>query len=84
MPRHPRVHAPGLLFHLMARGNNVQTVFGSDKDYEAFLDQLRVVRGRYPFYLYAYAQPLPLAIGGSRIANCSDHAIAAYRLCSAF
>jgi REP element-mobilizing transposase RayT len=38
----------------MARGNNGQTVFGSDKDYEAFLDQLRVVRGRYPFYLYDY------------------------------
>ena len=54
MPRHPRVHAPGLLYHLMARGNNGQTVFGSDKDYEAFLDQLRMVRGRYPFYLYAY------------------------------
>ena len=38
----------------MARGNNGQKVFVSDKDYEAFLDQLRVVRGRYPFYLYAY------------------------------
>src|SRR5258705_1886086 len=49
-----RIHAPGLLYHLMARGNNGQKVFVSDKDYEAFLDQLRVVRGRYPFYLYAY------------------------------
>ena len=39
----------------MARGNNGQKVFLSDKDYEAFLDQLLVVRGRYPFYLYAYA-----------------------------
>ena len=38
----------------MARGNNGQKVFLSDKDYEAFLDQLVVVRGRYPFYLYAY------------------------------
>jgi hypothetical protein len=26
----------------------------SDKDYEAFLDQLLLVRGRYPFYLYSY------------------------------
>jgi putative transposase len=25
-----------------------------DRDYNAFLDQLAVVRGRYPFYLYAY------------------------------
>jgi hypothetical protein len=24
MPRHPRVHAEGLLYHLMARGNNGQ------------------------------------------------------------
>jgi len=54
MPRHPRVHASGLLYHVMARGNNGQKVFLSDKDYEAFLDQLVVVRGRYPFYLYAY------------------------------
>jgi REP element-mobilizing transposase RayT len=38
----------------MARGNNGQKVFLSDEDYEAFLDQLLVVRGRYPFYLYAY------------------------------
>ena len=37
----------------MARGNNGQKVFHRDGDYEAFLDQLLVVR-RYPFYLYAY------------------------------
>ena len=55
MPRHPRVHASGLLYYVMARGNNGQKVFLSDKDYEAFLDQLLVVRGRHPFYLYAYA-----------------------------
>jgi putative transposase len=54
MPRHPRIHAPGLLYHVMARGNNGQKVFASDQDYEAFLDQILVVRGRYPFYLYAY------------------------------
>jgi putative transposase len=53
MPRHPRVHAPGLLYHVMARGNNGRKVFASDKDYEAFLDQLLVVRGRQSFYLYA-------------------------------
>ena len=54
MPRHRRVHASGLLYHVMARGNNGQKVFLSDKDYEAFLGQLVMVRGRYPFYLYAY------------------------------
>jgi putative transposase len=53
MPRHPRVHAPGVLYHVMARGNNGQKVFYGAGDYEAFLEQLRVVKGRYPFYLYA-------------------------------
>jgi putative transposase len=54
MPRHPRVHAPGVLYHVMARGNNGQKVFYGAGDYEAFLEQLLVVKGRYPFYLYAY------------------------------
>src|SRR5262245_2379405 len=54
MPRHPRVHAQGLLYHVMARGNDGRKVFLKDSDYEAFLDGLAVVRKRYPFYLYAY------------------------------
>ena len=55
MPRHPRVHASGLLSHVMARGNTGQKIFPQAKDYKLFLEQLRgVVRRRYPFYLYAY------------------------------
>ena len=54
MPRHPRVHASGLLYHVMARGNNVQKIFSQAKDYKVFLEQLREARRRYPFYLYAY------------------------------
>lgn len=54
MPRHPRVHAPGLLFHVMVRGNNGQKVFLGPADYEAFLNCLRNVRNRYPHYVYAY------------------------------
>jgi len=54
MPRHPRVHAPGLLYHLMARGNNGQAVFLDAADYEAFLAALQATRDRYPFSLYAY------------------------------
>jgi putative transposase len=54
MPRHPRVHAEGLLYHVIARGNNGQRIFLKQYDYEAFLEALRVVRKRYPFYLYAY------------------------------
>lgn len=54
MPRHPRVHAPGLLYHLIARGNNGQEIFLEQADYESFLGFLRSTRERYPFYLYAY------------------------------
>jgi len=53
MPRHPRVHASGLLYHVMARGNNGQKIFSQAKDYEVFLEQLQEARRRYPFYLYA-------------------------------
>jgi len=54
MPRHPRIHAPGLLYHLMARGNNGQRVFLGRGDYEAFLKAVQTTRERHPFFLYAY------------------------------
>ena len=54
MPRHPRVHAPGLLYHVMARGNDGRKVFLNESDYAAFLDGLAVTRKRYPVDLYAY------------------------------
>src|SRR2546428_6830876 len=54
MPRYPRIHAAGLLYHVMARGNNGQKIFLKRSDYKAFLEALSTVRRRYPFYLYAY------------------------------
>lgn len=54
MPCHPRIHAPGLLYHLTVRGNNGQAVFLDAADYEAFLTALQTTRERYPFSLYAY------------------------------
>lgn len=54
MPRHPRVHAEGLLYHVMARGNDGQNIFLRQSDYQAFIEGLRTVRQRYPFSLYAY------------------------------
>jgi hypothetical protein len=44
MPRHPRVHAEGLLYHVMARGNDGQKIFLGESDYQAFLEALRTVR----------------------------------------
>ena len=54
MPRHPRVHAEGLLYHVMARGNDGQKIFLRESDYQAFIEALRTVRQRYSFSLYAY------------------------------
>jgi hypothetical protein len=69
MPRHPRVHAPGLLYHVMARGNDGRKVFLNDSDYGAFLDGLAVARKRYPFYLRR-SQPPPVC---RTIANQAPH-----------
>jgi hypothetical protein len=54
IPRHPRIHAAGVLCHIMARGNNGQRIFLKRGDREAFLEALGTVRRRYRFYLYAY------------------------------
>lgn len=54
MPRHPRVHAEGLLYHVMARGNDGQKIFLRESDYQVFIEALRTARERYPFSLYAY------------------------------
>jgi putative transposase len=39
MPRHPRVHAEGLLYHVMARGNDGQKIFLSQSDYQALIER---------------------------------------------
>jgi hypothetical protein len=54
MPRHPRLPAEGLLYHVMARGNDGQKIFLGKSDYQAFIEALRTVRQRYPFFLYGY------------------------------
>ena len=43
MPRHPRVHAEGLLYHMKARGNDGQKIFLSQSDYQALIEALRTV-----------------------------------------
>jgi putative transposase len=54
MARPPRVFAPGLLYHVIARGNHRQTTFLSDADYEAYLLRLAKYRKRYDVRLFAY------------------------------
>ena len=54
MARRPRLFAPGLLYHVIARGNQRQPTFLTDADYEAYLARLVRYRKRYRVFLYAY------------------------------
>lgn len=54
MARRPRIFAPGLLYHVIVRGNQRQKTFSSARDYEAYLERLAKYRKRYGVILYAY------------------------------
>jgi REP element-mobilizing transposase RayT len=54
MARSPRVFGPGLLYHVIARGNHRETVFLNPSDYETYLRRLAVYRARYTVTLHAY------------------------------
>jgi len=55
MARKPRVHFPGAFYHVIARGNRGQKIFGDKQDYERYLYFLREYKNRFHFLLYAYA-----------------------------
>jgi putative transposase len=54
MARKPRIHFPGALYHVIARGNRRERIFRDEKDYQLYLNLLREYKDRYGFYLYAY------------------------------
>lgn len=54
MPRLPRVFAPGLLYHVIARGNRGEPTFLGPEDYEDYLSRLARVGRRDSVTLYAY------------------------------
>jgi putative transposase len=54
MARRPRIHYPGGLYHVIARGNRGQKVFRQDRDYRLYLKFLEEYKSRYDFSLYAY------------------------------
>jgi putative transposase len=54
MPRPLRPIAEGLVYHVINRGNNRQSVFRKDADYRAFLTALADLKERKPFELYGY------------------------------
>ena len=54
MPRKPRIHFPGALYHVIARGNRGEKIFRNEKDYQLYLRFLSEYKDRYGFSLYAY------------------------------
>jgi len=54
MARRPRVVAPGLLYHVIVRGNRQRKTFRGDEDYQAYLDRLEHYRAKFNVRVYAY------------------------------
>lgn len=54
MPRQPRVHFPGAIYHVIARGNNQQAVFQSDGDKIRYLNRLEYYKQKFPYKIFAY------------------------------
>ena len=54
MARRPRLLAPGVLYHVIVRGNQRQKTVLSDGDYQAYLERLGRYRKRLGLTVYAY------------------------------
>jgi REP element-mobilizing transposase RayT len=54
MARRPRLFAPGLLYHVIARGNQQRLTFLDDEDYRAYMGRLALYRTRHTVTLLAY------------------------------
>jgi REP element-mobilizing transposase RayT len=54
MARRPRLFAPGLLYHVIVRGNQNRKTFLDERDYRTYLDLLVRYRQRYKFTIHAY------------------------------
>ena len=55
MPRQPRLDAPGVLQHVMARGIERRKIFWDDKDCNSFLDRLADILEETQTQCYAWA-----------------------------
>ena len=54
MPRTARAVAPGMIYHVLNRGNGRQDLFHKPADFDAFLRVLSEGLGRYPVGLLGY------------------------------
>lgn len=54
MARRPRLFAPGLLYHVIVRGNQRRKTFLNDTDYQAYIERLGRYRRKYGHTIHAY------------------------------
>jgi putative transposase len=54
MARRPRLFAPGLLYHVIVRGNQRRKTFLSEADYHAYLERLGRYRRKFGYTAHAF------------------------------
>jgi REP element-mobilizing transposase RayT len=54
MARRPRLFAPGVLYHVIVRGNQRQKTFLDSQDYLAYLERLGKYRRKFDYLVHAY------------------------------
>ncbi|MFI5346961.1 MAG: REP-associated tyrosine transposase [Elusimicrobiota bacterium] len=54
MPRPPRIHYPGAVYHAMARGVDGRDIFVNDEDRHDFMGTLLCLKSQTPFSILAY------------------------------
>src|ERR1700733_2793698 len=54
MGRYARITHPGLIYHVIKRGNNRGVVFAEEEDYQHYLNTLQRYKKKYGFKLFAY------------------------------
>src|SRR5258708_1356470 len=54
MGRSARITHPGLIYHVIKRGNNKEIIFAEEEDYQHYLNTLQRYKKKYGFKLFSY------------------------------
>ncbi len=54
VPRKPRIHYFGALYHVIVRGNNKAHIFEKEEEKENYTDIIKLYKKKYHFLVYAY------------------------------
>lgn len=54
MPKLPRLLVENACYHLIARGNQKQRVFMDEKDYQEYLERVKIYKRKFGLRLYGY------------------------------